>query len=513
MGETIEEDPERCLIGAAILNAERVVPLGIRAGICARNFENACLRDAWETMQAMYGEKVQIDPFSVTDFAKRGGKALPSEEVEACINACPTAAHAEYYIDAVRDRTLGRELRAIATEVMRGVGEGNGSQMVFDTLLKKIKSVESAAYCGNEWVNLEALTEEIEQEWQVCGEERLVKKNLGYINGVPLPWECLNRVYVGLKPGLHILAARPGEGKTTALVNCSEFWDEIGMKHAVVSIDMPASQLFRRYGCSSARTSLPKLDWGARTEEIERTTKKMREIARRGNMLLTEADRIDRIVSALCEAVHRSKARIGVIDYLQIVDGTEEGRRSMERRDEIGKVVRALKAQANKHLKIPIVLLCQLNRDVAKEGLKDENRMPTLTDLGDSGEIERAASSVTLLHVDKPTQAQWDLVPPVDLAYGYDYLAKTLRPLWWIVAKQQNGARKDIPFIMYPNYFMLRPGDYSAKKVEEEVPNTKRKVMRNYAFFQRVRDDWRVLKEDAHLEKKGILGPRAFGDV
>lgn len=505
-----DEDPERCLAGAVILDGERVVPVCQRGGITAVSFESPILRTVWETVQALHDSKLAIDPFSVMDHARKAGTPIPADELQACIDSCPTSAHAEYYVAAVSDKTLGRSLRGIANDILKGIDAGEGSQMVFNNLMKKIKGAEKAAYCGNEWVDLSKLAEDVEREWMLCHEERIVKKNLKFINGVPLPWECLNRVYTGLKPGLHVLAARPGEGKTMTAVNFSEFWDEIGLPHVVVSIDMPAVQFFKRYGCSGARTSLPKLDWGARMDEIDKTVKKMKEIAARGNLLMTEADRIDRIVSVMCEAVHRKNARIAVIDYLQIVDGQDDERRRMERRDEVGRVVRALKSAANKKLNIPVLLLCQLSRDVAKDGLKNEDRMPTLTDLGDSGEIERAASSVTLLHVDKPTLEMWELCPPVDLAYGYDYLAETLRPLWYIIEKQQNGAKKKVPFIMYPNYFMLRPAHYGATRVEVEVPGTKRKVMRNYDFFTRVRDDWRVLPEDAHLEKKGICGPRDF---
>jgi replicative DNA helicase len=52
---------------------------------------------------------------------------------------------------------------------------------------------------------------------------------------------------------------------------------------------------------------------------------------------------------------------------------------------------------------VPVVLLCQLNREV--EG-RNGGR-PRLSDLRDSGEIEQHADAVILLHVqpDQPTEA------------------------------------------------------------------------------------------------------------
>ena len=58
---------------------------------------------------------------------------------------------------------------------------------------------------------------------------------------------------------------------------------------------------------------------------------------------------------------------------------------------QVGEMTKRLKKLA-KALKIPIVLLCQLNRRVASEG-----RAPQLYDLRDSGSIEQDADIVLML--------------------------------------------------------------------------------------------------------------------
>lgn len=503
--EMKDEDAEVCLCGSFMNDPEKVIPICIRGGVSEATFVSEECRRLWASAKDLHGRKQPVDVFTVKDNAERMGKPVPVEFLQRCLDETPTAAHAEYYLQVVNEGVLGREIRDILNEGFKGLASGGGAQKVYGDLVKRIHKAEGKAYGGNAWVNLENEADKIEAEWMLVHDERLVKKNLKFINGVPLPWDIMNRLYTGMKEGLHIWAARPSQGKTALAVNACEFWDQIGMKHAVVSIDMSAGNLFKRFASSVARVSLPKLEWGARMDQIDAAMKVLRGIAKRGNLLLTEEYGIERLKSVICEAVHRHGARVILVDYLQVVDGQTDGRRTLQRNEEVGMVVRTLK-ELSKQLHVPIILLCQLSREVSKA----EDRKPRLDDLGDSGEIERAAASVAFLHVDQKTQDLWRECPPIDLAYGYDYLAPYLRPVFFILSKNQNGSTGELPFVLYPHYFMFRPGDPYAKAVREQVPNTKREELRDWPRFSRICDDWRTLPEDEHLRKKGILGPRVY---
>ena len=85
-----------------------------------------------------------------------------------------------------------------------------------------------------------------------------------------------------------------------------------------------------------------------------------------------------------------------VVDYLQLAEadpGGESGRRRENRATEVAEITRGLKAMA-KELKLPVLALSQLNREVEKE-----KRKPKLSDLRESGSIEQDADQVVLLHV------------------------------------------------------------------------------------------------------------------
>jgi replicative DNA helicase len=84
-----------------------------------------------------------------------------------------------------------------------------------------------------------------------------------------------------------------------------------------------------------------------------------------------------------------------IIDYLQLVDVPEMSNRNRE--NEISKVSRYCKIMA-KEMNLPVILLCQLNRESTKR--HGDQRYPQLSDIRESGSIEQDADVVIFLHRD-----------------------------------------------------------------------------------------------------------------
>jgi replicative DNA helicase len=122
-----------------------------------------------------------------------------------------------------------------------------------------------------------------------------------------------------------------------------------------------------------------------------------------------------------------------VIDHLDLVKPS--GRYQGNKVYELGEITAAAKALA-KELKIPVVLLCQLNRAVEQR----EDRRPVLSDLRSSGSIEQDADVVIFLYreeyylqhnkpkADTPEELQWT-----------EKMADAKNKLVAIIAKQRMG--------------------------------------------------------------------------
>ena len=97
---------------------------------------------------------------------------------------------------------------------------------------------------------------------------------------------------------------------------------------------------------------------------------------------------MDEISTQIRQLNRKGKCDIAFIDYLGLIAYPHDNRTIYAQVTETTKRFKRLAKEAG----IPIVLLCQLNRDMSKDG-----RAPELFDLRDSGSIEQDADIVMML--------------------------------------------------------------------------------------------------------------------
>ena len=90
--------------------------------------------------------------------------------------------------------------------------------------------------------------------------------------------------------------------------------------------------------------------------------------------------------------------KLFVVDYLQLLHSNS--RRAENRQQEIAEISGGLKALA-KELKVPVLVLSQLNRELEKRG---PGERPRLSDLRESGAIEQDADLVDYCIVKRRTK-------------------------------------------------------------------------------------------------------------
>ncbi|MEG0579375.1 MAG: DnaB-like helicase C-terminal domain-containing protein, partial [Niameybacter sp.] len=228
-----------------------------------------------------------------------------------------------------------------------------------------------------------------------------------------------------------ILGGRPAMGKTALLCHFAKSAALSGVPVQIYSLEMKDTELGIRMivaggGVNSyaIRTgNLSSLQW----KNIDVTVGALEKLPFWVNDKATMTMDNIRINATL---KHR-KGECGIIfiDYLQLIK-TPKGR---NRNDEIGEISRQAKELA-KELDVPVVLLSQLSRDVAKEA----DKTPKLIHLRDSGEIEQNADNVLLIH--RPAyynELSFELDGSMVDATGLGLL---------IVAKNRAGSPGVIPF-------------------------------------------------------------------
>src|SRR6059058_2938906 len=169
----------------------------------------------------------------------------------------------------------------------------------------------------------------------------------------------------------------------------------------VFSLEMSASSLVLRMLCSRSRVNMRSVRDGFLAErDFPKLTGAAGKLA---NAPLFIDDTSGLSILQLRAKARRMAQQYGiklfVIDYMQLLHST--ARRAENRQQEIADISNGIKSLA-KELKVPVVVLSQLNRELEK----DKNRKPRLSDLRESGAIEQDADLVALLY--KPSSGEHD---------------------------------------------------------------------------------------------------------
>lgn len=201
----------------------------------------------------------------------------------------------------------------------------------------------------------------------------------------------------GLCSGRMILfAGRPGSGKTAFIIqlvnNMCLDRKKSKLPTVIYSMEMSGEELINRLVSGLMEYPYEKISRGdIPVEQHEVFTRCVTHIKNSNLHIVDNLNDIRSIAADLRLRKERDGVKLAVFDYLQLIKASEI-RKSGNREEEVGYISRTTKALA-KELKIPIVALAQLNREVEKRATKK----PQLADLRESGSLEMDADSVTFI--------------------------------------------------------------------------------------------------------------------
>jgi KaiC/GvpD/RAD55 family RecA-like ATPase len=230
----------------------------------------------------------------------------------------------------------------------------------------------------------------------------------GKPRGIPTGIPSLDELTGGLRRSeVTVLAARTSHGKSSLALEIALHAVAHELREAreegrdprvvlYVSPEMSAEQLAARLATQMSGVSYLDIEKGVLSQDKrERWRRALMTLERADEILIMEAGRgydFAEVVN-LAHGYHASRGiALLVIDYLQrlsygVID--DEYRR-------ISMISQGVKDLANE-LGIPILLVSQLNRQVARDRLSKDERLPDLSDLRGSGRIEEDADNVWLL--------------------------------------------------------------------------------------------------------------------
>lgn len=192
----------------------------------------------------------------------------------------------------------------------------------------------------------------------------------------------------GIAPGeMAIVGASTSHGKTLVALQMAYAASERGLGVLCVSEEMTPKTLADR--AILAATEIESKDWRKSWDRVFDDVVDWEE-SHAGKVMIPEVPchSIQKVRLAMAEAVEHYGVKIAIVDYLQLLSGPGQSRY-----EQVSNVSRELKQAAVEH-NIAVYALAQLNRSVDTEA----KGMPAIHHLCDSGQIERDADVILLLH-------------------------------------------------------------------------------------------------------------------
>jgi replicative DNA helicase len=356
------------------------------------------------------------------------------------------AAHLEYYVKILKQKTIQRDLITAAGEILR---DAYDDSVKVDYLIDTAQSKVYDAIQSN-------LRKDVQDVGSVINDAmKLIEKNQksSGMSGVPSGFPSLDRVTRGWQPSdLIILAARPSVGKTAFALNLARNAAvDRNMPVAVFSLEMSALQLVMRLMTTESGFSADKLKGGSPIQPYEWPELEQRIAALSKAPLYiddTPSLPLMEFRTKVKRLVKSKGVRLVIVDYLQLMQGPAELRGLREQ--EVAAISRTLKATA-KELNIPIIALSQLSRNAVQR--TGGTGKPQLSDLRESGSIEQDADMVIFIH------------RPDYVGLGETPDGKETTQI--IIAKHRNGEVCDIDMLFKSEQVrFVEPGDSLAAQVE-----------------------------------------------
>jgi replicative DNA helicase len=397
----------------------------------------------YTAMRSLFERSAPIDLLTIHEELKKSGELEsvggPGYLVELT-HRVGSAANLEYHAKIITQKYIQRELIKVSSQIIHNAFED--TMDIFDMLDEAERGLFDITQqnLNRSYQAIGPLAASVQKQLEI-----LSQKEDG-LTGVPTGFFNLDKVTSGWQPSdLVIVAARPGMGKTAFVLSMArnaalDFKKPV----ALFSLEMSSHQLVQRLISAEAEIESSKLR-NAKLEphewiQLQQAIEKLAEVP----IFIDDTAGINIFeLRAKCRRMKQQHdIQMIIIDYLQLMTGGGDNKKSGTREQEISMISRSLKS-LSKELNVPVIALSQLSRAVET---RNNSRRPQLSDLRESGAIEQDADIVTFIY------------RPEYYGITEDEGISNKGVAEIIIAKHRNGALEDVrlrfieKFAKFTNY-------------------------------------------------------------
>ncbi len=353
-------------------------------------------QDAWEAMLELQEQGSGIDPVTVGDELERRGRlemfiahdinSFTGRAALSVVRERGQPMNARTYAEIVQDYAAKRELLRTATRLAEWAINGRRAVDILADMEKELLKIHVTG-SSKAAKHTAGLADAV-----LMAVERTDQARDGEISYIPTYYPDLDRLVTGFsEPDLWVVAARPGMGKTALLASIAMNVIEKGKKVVFFTLEMGMAQIAMRMISMLSGVPYSEQLTGKMSEETrERYDAAVNELlANSSGVYLNDLPAISP------QKIRQELRRIGevdlvVLDYIQLASADQQ---YDVRNLEVAAIVKGLK-EICKEFHVPMLAAAQLNRAVEQRSEK----MPILSDLGESDELGKSADKVLFIH-------------------------------------------------------------------------------------------------------------------
>lgn len=383
---------------------DRVPPHNLemeQALLCAILINSTCLDDVdispgdfyskkhaliFAAMLEIAAEKQPVDLMTVADRLKRKGNLEPiggPAYLAQIANEAPVAVNARAYAKSLKGLAVIRTAIHSCMEIIEDGFSTSDPETFLGSAQSKIMALQVGGACDHT-VSLDQLC--------IRATERIKESQEGNVSpGLDIGLPVLGRAMHIAGSKLVIVAARPGMGKTGLMLSMAKFLALQGIRSTILSLEMDADELMDRLLSDEADINnlcfyAPGMIGKKGMADLDMAA---------GNLSCLPIFIDDTPCRSIQDIERRSRkakrdgSQVVFIDQLSKVP-YPRGMGSFE-----GYTLNCNRiASLKKELRLPIVLLSQLNRELEKR----QDKTPSLSDLKQTGALEEDADIILLLY-------------------------------------------------------------------------------------------------------------------